>query len=178
MTSPSQFLKSFDNTGFDLEELKIFYRSVRKSVILSFFEKRAQRELFELEDKCQWPLLQRIADPLLPVYKSEDKDLLGVFMKSIQDEKVLRASKSRMHRNEYWPALYRIIEGRVAIFMAIFNFCNKDVRRCETVAARYKRSRERNVEDGKKLWKFGIGTGVTALAGAVALWHFSEKDRK
>jgi hypothetical protein len=62
--------------------------------------------------------------------------------------------------------------------MTIFNFCNKDVIRCETVAARYKRSRERNVEDGKKLWKFGIGTGVTALAGAVALWHFSEKDRK
>lgn len=168
----------FEDTGFEPEELKIFYRSIRKSVILSFFDKRALWELFRLEDNCQWPLLQRIADPALPIYKNTDKDLLDAFIKSINDEKALRTEKSTMDSDKYWRSLFFIIEGRLAIFKAIFNFCNKDVRRCEIVAERYKKSRQRKIEDSKKLWKFGIGSGVAALAGAAALWYFSGKEKR
>lgn len=178
MTNFSDFLKYFENTVFNEEELKIFYRSVRKSVILSFFDKRALRELFELEDKCQWPLLRQIADPSLPIYQNADKDLLDVFIRSIEDERALRASKNRMDNDKYWRALFRIIERRIGIFKAIFDFCDKDVRRCETVAERYKRARQRTVEDRKKLWKFGIGAGATALAGMAALSFFSRRDKK
>jgi hypothetical protein len=178
MTNFREFLKSFENTGFDVEELKIFYRSVRKSVILTFFDKRALWELFKLEDKCQWPLLQRIADPALPIYKNADKDLLAAFIKSINDEKALRAVKSVMDSDKYWLALFAVIKERVEIFKAIFNLCNKDVKRCDMVAERYKRSRQRKIENSEKLWKFGIGAGVTALAGTAALWYLSRRDKR
>jgi hypothetical protein len=178
MTNLREFLKSFEDMGFDVEELKIFYRSVRKSVILTFFNKRALSELFKLEDKCQWPLLQRIADPALPIYQKADKDLLVAFIKNINDEKALRAEKSKMDSDEYWRTLFAIIKGRLEIFKVIFDYCNKDVRRCEMVAERYKRSRQRKIEESKKLWKFGIGAGATALAGSAALWYFSRRDNR
>jgi hypothetical protein len=177
MRNLRDFIKSFEGTGFEAEELKIFYRSVRKSVILGFFDKRAVWELFTLEDQCQWPLLQRIADPALPVYQNADKDLLDAFMKSIDDEKAIRAEKGRMETKKYWQALFGIIERRLEFFKAIFNFCNKDVRRCEIVAERYKRSRQNKIEDSKKLWKYGIGAGASALAGAAALWYLSRRAR-
>jgi len=169
MTNLRDFLKSFENTEFDPEELKVFYRSARKSVILSFFNKRALSELFKLEDRCQWPILQRLADPSLPIYKNASKDLLAAFIKSINVEKALRSERSAMNRHEYWLALFDIIESRLDIFKAIFNFCDKDIKRCIKVAERYKSSRQRRIEDSKKLWKFGIGSGATALASAVAL---------
>ena len=176
MTDLGEFLKSFKDSGFDTEELTIFYRSVRKSVILSYFGKRALWELFKIEDKCQWPLLQRIADPSLPIYKNADKDLLDAFVKSIKDEKALRAKKRRMDSDKYWRAFFGIVEGRIEIFKAIFSFCNKDVRRCKIVAERYKRARQRKIADGKQLWKFGIGVGATALANATALRYISKRD--
>jgi hypothetical protein len=177
MTNLREFLKSFEDTGFDLEELKVFYRSARKSVILSFFNKRALSELFKLEDRCQWPLLQRLADPALPIYQNADKYLLDAFIKSINDEKALRAERSKINRDEYWRALFDIIERRLDLFKAILNFCNKDVKRCVMVAERYKRSRQRRIEDSKKLWKFGIGSGATALAGAAALLKLHARKR-
>ena len=173
-----EFLKSFEDTGIDPEERKLFYRSVKKSIILSYFGKRTLSELFKIEDKCQWPLLQRIADPSLPIYRNADKDLVDEFIKSINDEKTLRADKSRMDRDEYWRALFYIIQGRLEIFKIIFNYCNKDVRRCELVAERYKKSRPRKGDDSKHLWKLGNCTGATALAGVAALRPISRKGQR
>jgi hypothetical protein len=163
MTNLRKFLQMFEDAGFDEDDLKIFYRSVRKSVILSFFEKRALRELFELEDKCQWPVLQRIADPALPLYRNVDKTLLDSFIGGIRAEGTLRAEKGGMEDGAYWKALRQILEGRTGMYQAIFDYCHKDVRRCEVVAGRYKRARQRRIEDSKKLWKYGIGAGATAL---------------
>lgn len=178
MTNFREFIKSFENTGIDVEELKIFYRSVRKSVILSFFGKRALPELFKIEDKCQWPLLQRIADPSLPMYQDADKELLDAFIESIKDEKALREGNRRIDSDKYWRALFDIIAGRIEIFKTIFDFCNKDVRRCEIVAERYKRSRQRKIENSKQLWKFGIGAGATAFAGTTAIWYLTRRDKR
>ncbi|HET6514133.1 MAG TPA: hypothetical protein VFG09_03160 [Thermodesulfovibrionales bacterium] len=170
-------MKFFEGTGFEPEDLRVFYRSVRKSIILTFFNKRSLSELFKLEDRCQWPLLQRLADPALLVYRDADRNLLDAFIKSINDEKALRAERSKMNRDEYWRALFGIIEGRLEMFKTIFNFCNKDVKRCLVVAERYKRSRQRRIKDGKKLWKFGIGSGATALAGAAVLLQLRTRKR-
>jgi hypothetical protein len=178
MTNLREFLKFFEDTGIDAKELKIFYRSVRKSVILRFFDKRALWELYKLEDKCQWPLLQRIADPALPIYENAHKDLLYAFMRSITAEKDLRAEKDTMDRDKYWLALFSLIEERIEIFKAIFGFCKKDAKRCEIVAERYRRSRQRKIEDCKKLWKFGIGSGAAALAGSTMLWHFPRRSKR
>jgi hypothetical protein len=176
MTNLRKFLQLFEGAGFDEDELKIFYRSVRKSVILSFFEKRALREMSELEDKCQWPLLQRIDDPALPLYQNVEKTLLDSFIGSIRAEGTLRAEKGGMEDGAYWKALREILEGRIGMYKAIFDYCHKDVKRCELVAERYKRSRKRRIDDSKKLWKYGIGAGASALAGAAAMWYLARKD--
>jgi hypothetical protein len=62
--------------------------------------------------------------------------------------------------------------------MDIFDFCEKDIRRCEKAAERYRRMMERRIEDKKKLWKFGIGAGAAALAGAAAILSLSKKEKK
>ena len=174
MTNLREFIRSFEHSGIGEEELKIFYRSIRKSVILSYFDKRAISELLALEDKCQWPVLRRIADPKLSVYRKADKALLNAFINSIRAEEVLRAEKVGMDRDKYWSAMTVILRARIELFKDIFSFCRKDVRRCELVAARYRRARQLKIDDGKKLWKFGMGAGATALAGAAAIWYFSK----
>ena len=173
-----EFLKTFKGTDFKEEELKVFYRSIKKSIILQHFGKRSLPELFKLEDKCQWPILQKIDDPGLPIYKDADRTLLNRFIKSIKQEQALREGKDKTDKYKYWSGLRSIIEERFELFKDIFDFCEKDIKRCETVAERYRKMRERRIENRKKLWKFGIGAGATALAGAAAIWYLSKKEKK
>ena len=173
-----EFLKTFKGTDFKEEELKVFYRSIKKSIILQHFGKRSLPELFKLEDKCQWPILQKIDDPGLPIYKDADRTLLNRFIKSIKQEQALREEKDKTDKYKYWSGLRSIIEERFELFKDIFDFCEKDIKRCEIVAGRYRRMRERRIENRKKLWKFGIGAGATALAGAAAIWYLSKKEKK
>jgi len=173
-----EFLKTLKGTDFKEEELKVFYRSIKKSIILQHFGKRSLPELFKLEDKCQWPVLQKIDDPGLPIYKDADRALLNRFIKSIKEEKALREEKDKTDKYKYWSGLRSIIEERLELFKDIFDFCEKDIKGCETVAERYRRMRERKIENRKKLWKFGIGAGATALAGAAAIWYLSKKEKK
>ena len=178
MISLIGFLKIFKDTDFKERELKIFYRSVKKSVTLRFFGKRSLSDVFKLEEKCQWPVLQKIDDPGLPIYKGADRELMDKFIKNIEKEKDIRAQRKEMKSASYWSALQSVIEERIGFFKDIFGFCKKDVRHCEMVAERYRRMLERKIENKKKLWKIGIGAGATALAGAAAIWYLSKKEKK
>jgi hypothetical protein len=178
MINLKEFLKTFKGMDFDEEKLKVFYRSMKKSIILQHFGKRALPDLFRLEDNCQWPVLQRIDNPELPIYQEADRTLLNRFIENIKEERALREEKDKTDKYKYWNRLRFIIEERLELFKDIFDFCEKDIKRCETVAARYRKMMERRVENRKKLWKFGIGAGATALAGAAAIWYLSKREKK
>ncbi len=178
MINLKEFLKTFKGMNFREEELKIFYRSIKKSIILRYFGKRSLPELFKLEEKCQWPILQRIDNPELPIYKEADRSLLDRFIKNIKEEKALREGKDKTDKYKYWNRLETILEERIELFKDIFDFCEKDIKRCDMVADRYREMMERRIENRKKLWKFGIGAGATALAGAAAIWYLSKKEEK
>jgi len=176
MISLKEFLKVFRDTGFERHVLENFYRSVRKSTILLHLGKRSLSEIFQQEEIHQWPVLQRIDNPDLPLYHGADKALLDAFIKTIQDEKTLRGQKRHMERVKYWNSLLQIIEKRAELFRSIFNFCKKDDQHCEAVAARYKRIGERRARKRRTAWGLGIGAGTAA--GAAALWYIKKKDRQ
>jgi hypothetical protein len=168
----------FKDTNFTEGELKKFYYSVKKSVILRHLGKRSWPELFKLEERCQWPVLQRIDDPKLQIYSGADKTLLERFMKSISTEKEMRTYRSSMHKVRYWSLLQEAIEERIDLLISIFGFSEKDVRYCELVAERYGKILERKAKEKKRLWQIGIGAGAATLAGAAAIWYVSKKDKK
>lgn len=172
-----EFLQIFKGAGFSEGELRKFYYSVKKSAILRHLGKRAWSELFKLEENCQWPVLQGIDDPQLPIYSGADETLLERFMKSISTEKEIRAYRSSMHKVRYWSLLQEVIEDRTDLLVAIFGFSEKDVRYCERVAERYGQILERKAREKKKLWQIGIGAGAATLAGAAAIWYLSKKDK-
>ena len=87
MISLKEFLKVFRDTGFERSLLENFYRSVRKSTILLHVGKRSLSEIFQQEEIHQWPVLHRIDNPDLPLYRGADKVLLDAFIKTIQNEK-------------------------------------------------------------------------------------------
>jgi len=167
----------FKDTSFTDGELKKFYFSVKKSVILRRLGKRSWPELFKLEERCQWPVLKRIDDPKLPIYAGADRTLLDRFIKTISTEKEMRAHRSSMHKVRYWSLLQEVIEERIDLLVSIFGFSEKDIRHCELVAERYGKILERKARERKKLWQIGIGAGAATLAGAAAIWYISKKDK-
>jgi hypothetical protein len=173
-----EFSAIFKGTDFTDEELRIFYYSVRKSVILRLVGKRSWPEIFKLEEKCQWPILRKLGDPGLSIYEGADKVLLERFIKTISEEKDLREHRSSLDKVRYWSLLQSVIGERIELFAQIFGFYKKDVEHCGRVAERYTRIREKRIKNRKKMWKIGIGTGAATLAGAAALWYVSKKDKK
>lgn len=176
MITLKEFLKVFRDTGFEQTALKKFYRSVQKSTILLLIGKRSLSEIFQQEENHQWPILQRIDNPDLPLYLGADKALLDAFIKTIQNEKTLREQKKHMERVKYWNSLLEIIEARAELFRSIFDFCKKDDRHCEAVAERYKRIRDRRARKRRTAWGLGLGAGTAA--GAAALWYITKKEKK
>jgi hypothetical protein len=176
MISLKEFLKIFRDTDFERSALENFYRSIRKSTILLHLGKRSLSDIFQQEENHQWPVLQRIDNPDLPLYDGADKALLDAFIKTIENEKALREQKRHMERVKYWNSLLEIIEKRAELFRSIFNFCKKDDRHCEAVAERYKRIGDRRARKRRTAWGIGIGAGTAA--GAAALWYISKKEKK
>lgn len=178
MITFKEFSTIFKGTDFSDEELRRFYYSVKKFVILRLAGKRAWPEIFKLEDTCQWPVLRVIDDPNLPIYEGADRALLERFIKTISDEKKLRGRRTSVDRVAYWSQLQSVIDERIELFKLIFDFCRKDEKHCEMIAERYSRILARRAKRRKKMWQIGIGTGATTLAGAAALWYISKKDKK
>jgi hypothetical protein len=178
MISFKEFSEIFSGTDFTDEELRGFYYSVKKSVILKNVGKRAWPELFNLEERCQWPVVRRIDDPKLPIYRGADKVLLQRFIKTISEEKTIRRQRPYVDRVRYWTLLQSQINERIELFTHIFGFGKKDMRHCEEAAERYSRRVEKRIKNRKRLWQIGIGTGAATLAGAAAFWYLSKRDKK
>jgi len=178
MITFKEFSSIFKDTNFSDDELRIFYYSVRKSIILRLTGKRSWHEIYKLEERCQWPVLRKLGDPELSIYKGADKTLLDRFIRTISEEKDLREHRSSLDKVRYWSLLQSVIDERIELFSQIFGFNKKDAEHCGKVADRYARIRERRIRNRKKLWKIGIGTGAATLAGAAALWYVSKKDKK
>ena len=178
MIGYGDFLAIFSGTDFTVAELRRFYHSAKKSVIFRSLGKRSWHELFKLEEGCQWPVLQRIDNPALPIYRGADKELLDRFLRSIREEKYLRSRKNSMDKIRYWSLLQALIGERIGLFIHIFGFSQEDVRYCELVAARYEKILEEKKRKRKKMMQIGIGAGAATLAGAAAIWYFSKKEKK
>ncbi|HET6515503.1 MAG TPA: hypothetical protein VFG09_10120 [Thermodesulfovibrionales bacterium] len=178
MIGMNDFLNIFKKTAFREKELRKFYSSIKKSVILLHLGKRAWPELFKLEETCQWPVLKEIADPDLSIYRGADKALLDRFIKTIIEEKGIRDHKGATDKVRYWSALQYQIEERINLFTQIFAFTGDDVGHCETVAERYSQVRKRRMQKRRKMWQIGFGAGAATVAGAAAIWYISKKDKK
>jgi hypothetical protein len=178
MLTFKKFSAIFKDMDFTDEEVRSFYYSVNKSVILRLVGKRSWPEIFKLEEKCQWPVLRMMGDPGLSIYKGADSSLLERFLKTISEENDLRERRSSFGKVGYWSQLQSVIDERIVLFTQIFGFSKKDVERCEMVAERYSRIIERRINNRKKMLRLGIGTGAATLAGAAALWYISKKDKK
>ncbi len=178
MITFKKFSAIFKGTDFTSEELRKFYYSVKKSIILRLVGKRSWPEIFKLEEKYQWPVLRNIGDPGLSIYEGADKALLERFIKTISEEKNLREHRSSLDKVRYWSMLQSLIDERIELFTHIFGFSKKEAEHCGKVAERYTRIRERRIKTRKKMLKIGIGTGAATLAGAAALWYISKKDKK
>jgi hypothetical protein len=179
MIGLKEFTAIFRSAGFSEGELKNFYYSVKKSVILRYLGKRSWPDLFRLEEHCQWPVLRRIDNPDLPIYRGADRELLSGFVRTITEEKKIREGKQSIEKVRYWTMLQSLIEERIGLFTQIFDFCRKDIRHCEMVAERYGKILDRKAKTRKKIWQIGIGAGAAAtLAGAAAYWYISKKEKK
>jgi hypothetical protein len=173
------FSAVFRGAGFTEGQLREFYSSVKKSVILHHLGKRSLPGLFRLEERCQWPVLGKIDNPDLPVYRGADQELLDRFVKTIREEKEMRGRKSSTEKVRYWTKLQALIEERMALFTHIFGFSPDDLKYCEAVAERYGKILERKAKNRKKKWQVGVGAGAAAtLAGAAAYWYISKKEKK
>jgi hypothetical protein len=172
-----EFLSIFRGIWFSDDELRIFYYSVSKTVILRLAGKRLWSEIFRIEEQCQWPVIRKIDDPKLPIYKGADRALLERFIETIHEEKSLRSRKAYLDKVRYWTRLQVVIDERIELFTQIFGFSEGDIRHCELVAARYSKMVDGRTARKKKLWTIGIGTGAATLAGAAA-WFLYKKDKK
>ncbi len=170
-------LSIFKGTEFAPEELREFYDSVKKLVILKIAGRRFRPEIFRIEEQAQWPVVRRIGDPGLPIYKGADEALLERFITTIDEEKKLRKRKSSLDKVRYWTVLQSLIDERIELFTTIFGFTEKDFRYCEKVAERYSKMVEVRMRNRKKMWTIGLGTGAATLAGAAA-WYIYKKDKK
>lgn len=175
MVSLQQFLKIFKDSGIEHEALRAFYHSIRKSIILLHLRKHSWSELFQMEERLQWPVLLAIDNPELPLYRGADQALLKAFLDTIAREKALRANKRHMEKVKYWSALQEVIEERSNLFISIFAYTKKDLRRTEAVAERYRELSDLRMK--KQLTAVGIGASAAA-AGAAALWFIAKKDKK
>lgn len=175
MVSLPQFIRIFKDSGIEHEALRAFYHSIRKSIILLHLRKYSWTELFQMEERFQWPVLLAIDNPDLPLYRGADQELLKSFLNTIAREKALRANKRHMDKVKYWSALQEIIEERSHLFISIFAYTKKDLRRTEAVAQRYRELSDRRMK--KQLTAVGLGAGAAAAAGAAALWLIAKKDK-
>jgi hypothetical protein len=175
----SELSDIFNGTDFNRDDLRRFYRSVKKSMILRQLGKRAWPELFQLEEKCQWPVLKKIDDPSLSIYRGADRELLDRFIRTISEEKEIRKRKTTVNKVSYWSRLQAIIEERTDLLSQVFGFCGSDFSYCERIADRYGKILDRKrKENKKKMWQLGVGAGAATLAGAATYWYVSKKERK
>lgn len=82
MISYDEFLRIFmesKNIIVSEEELEKFYNSIIPSLIFFYAGKSKEEKLMQLEEECQWPMLKKIGNQKLDIYKGADPVLLNMF---------------------------------------------------------------------------------------------------
>jgi hypothetical protein len=170
MISLDEFFKIFKDTDFSREKLAKFYKSIRKSVILFYAGKKARPQLLKLERESQWPILQKIDDYKLNIYKGADPILLSSFIKTIKDEKNILLNRQKISKNNAWRIFNAVIETRIKLYGDIFGFTKKDKDWCKKAGERYenillKKRKNFLLKSSLGIIAAGaIGTGIYFLA--------------
>lgn len=190
MLSLEEFVKIFENKKprIPLLQLINFYLSICKCLILERLGNITYPKIRDLEEKYQWPVLEKMADLNLEIYKVYpaemlDKGLLKIFTNGIKDEIEIRARKKKMSADDFYRYQKVLIYDRLGFFKSIFGCAKEDLEYFESVAGRYWNTALKKAEKGKawkKVAKITVGIGVTAgiIAGAAALYKKAAEKKE
>lgn len=182
MISQKEFLEIFKEANTEIEEdaLKAFYRSVKKSILYSYGgEKSTLSILFDLEKSYQWPILKKIDDPALPIYKGVNQALLNAFINSIKSEKHLKGIEIKpqerdLTEGDAWTIFRLLIKDRLELYKEIFDFSPEDLAKYEKIWERYERNVARREKNNLKK-SIAIGTGIAVLGAAIYKYYQKRK---
>ena len=163
MISQEEFLKIFQKEkGFSQDELIRFYRSIERTVILSYAGKYGLSLLLKLCLKDQWPVLKRIDESSLGIYKGADVELLDAFIQTIRRQK----------EKNTWITLERSVYERAGLYELIFDFSPAEVERCIKLGKKFEKLAIQKAKRCKIVFgALGAGAAVAGAVGAgVLLW--------
>lgn len=171
MISLEEFLEIFGKSkdvNIAEEQLTKFYKSIKRSLILLCAGSRAKPLLEKLEKESQWPVLEKIDNVKMDIYKGADLVSLRTFVNSIRDEKEIRSSNKKLTRQNDWIILRIKIAARIELYKNIFDLNEREIACCERAGKRLekiliKKRRER-------LLKWSV-TGV-AIAGVIGTTYY------
>ena len=167
------FRKSKDVNIFE-EQLVKFYKSIKRSLILLYAGKRAQPSLEKLEKESQWPVLEKIDNIKMDIYKGADSILLRTFVNSIKDEKEIRSSGKKLGRQDAWIILRIKIAARTELYKNIFNLTEKEITDCERAGKRFEKILIKKRKE--RLLKWSVA-GI-AVAGVIGTTYYLSHDKK
>lgn len=172
-----EFVKIVENKKPRIPLLRLvnFYLSIRKCWILERLGSVTYPKIRDLENKYQWPVLEKMADPNLEIYKVYptemlDRGLLKIFINGIKDEASIRARKKKLSADDFFRYQKILIYDRLGYFKSIFGCTKEDLEYFESVAGRYRKIALKKSEKGKT-WKtvakifvaIGVGAGAAVL---------------
>jgi len=169
--------KNSKDVNFPLEKIDEFYYSIGKSIICLYAGKYGWAKLSKIESEIQWPILSQLDNPNLDIYKSAiQRDSVNLFIKSIKEEKAIRAQKGKLTKNDTLIVFRLLIMDRVESFKVIFDFNKDDIKYCQKAAERYIRFQIRAKKQKQENFiKLGIWSGV-ALGGGYLVHKIIKKD--
>lgn len=171
-----EFLEIFEKTKISGDALVKFYKSIKQSLVLINAGRQTLPRLLKIENECQWPVLEKIGDPKLNIYKGADPVLLRMFINSIKDEKEIRLKDRKTSRGDDWIILRILIQTRTQLYENIFDFNKKDIERCKRAGRRLEKIIQEKRKEQKKLW-MKMGTGAAAV-GAIGATYIFLKNKK
>lgn len=193
MMPKEEFLKKFSRY-FRMNMLNLFYDSIPEMFAYSFFKKKGQCKLFDLEVRCQWPILRQLGRTDLQIFSdAENIETVKKFVDLICEEKMLR-------RTGTWDEFNSVIRRRLALYKDIFNINSRDMAKFRKLSEMYgeklkderKSRKESNLsfiesvktEKSKKFWKkVAIGAGAaaaivgTGLAGKTIYARLKDRNK-
>jgi hypothetical protein len=175
MISLKEFLEIFEKSkdiNIPEEQLIKFYKSIKKSLILLYAGSRAKPLLEKLEKESQWPVLEKIDDVKMDIYKGADPVLLRTFVNSIKDEKEIRSSGKKFGHQDDWIILRIKIITRTELYKNIFNLTEKEIASCERAGKKFEKIliKKRN---GRLLKWSATGIAVAGIIGTT--YYFTTK---
>ena len=137
-------------------ELKKFYDSIIPSLVYFFAGRNCAEKLVKIEEECQWPVLKKIKNKKMDIYKGVDGPTLRMFINSIKDEEEVRLQK-KFAKGEAWIMLRILIQARMEIYKSIFELSESDLEKIKKEAGKIKRR--------KLLKTIGVGAMIAGVIG-------------